>query len=251
MLSSSTAVKPTFVADRVGDYNLQLIVNDGVLSSSPATVKITSNDIAPVANAGPAQTVLIHTTVTLDGTGSTASGGNPLTYSWSLTVKPAGSAATLSNATTAHPSFTVDVDGSYVAQLIVNDGFLSSTPATVTISTQFSTPMANAGTGQTVAAGSKVQLDGSKSSDPDGSPLTYAWTILNKPTGSTAILTNPTAVNPTFVADLVGSYLVQLTVTSNGLVSGPSSVTITAGTGAASTMTANAGTTLPGRQSVS
>ena len=243
VLSNPTSITPTFVADRVGGYMVQLIVNDGVLSSTPSTVTITTNDVAPVANAGPNQTVLINTTVTLDGSKSTDSSGNPLTYSWSLTVRPSGSSAALSNATTANPSFKVDVDGTYVAQLIVNDSILSSAPATVTISTQFSTPTANAGTNQTVAAGSTVQLDGSKSNDPDGSPLTYSWSILSKPSGSAAVLSNTSIVNPTIVADLLGTYLVQLTVTSNGLVSGPSTVTITATTGAASSMTANAGTT--------
>ena len=233
VLSNPTSITPSFKADRVGSYMVQLIVNDGILPSAPATVTITTNDVAPVANAGPNQTVLINTAVILNGTNSTDSDGNPLTYSWALTVKPTGSKATLANATTANPTFTVDTDGTYVAQLIVNDGFLSSAPATVTISTTFSTPTANAGPNQTVTAGSTVQLDGSRSSDPDGSALTYSWSILSKPSGSAATLSNASIVNPTFVADLIGTYLVQLTVTSNGLVSAPSTVTITSTTGTA------------------
>ena len=39
--------------------------------------------------------------VTLDGTSSSATGGKPLTYAWTLTSKPAGSNATLSNASAA------------------------------------------------------------------------------------------------------------------------------------------------------
>ncbi len=234
VLGNPTAFNPTFVADRVGEYNVQLIVSDGILSSTPSTVQITTNDIAPVASAGPNQTVFIDAAVTLNGSGSTSSSGNPLTYSWSLTVKPTGSKATLSNATTVSPSVTIDVDGTYVTQLIVNDGILSSAPATVTISTQFSTPTANAGANQTVEAASTVQLNGSQSSDPDGSALTYAWAILSKPAGSSAALSSASAENPTFVVDLVGTYLVQLTVTSNGLTSAPSSVTITSTTGASS-----------------
>ena len=41
----------------------------------------------------------------------------------------------LIGANTATPSFTADVTGSYVAQLIVNDGVTNSAPATVTITT--------------------------------------------------------------------------------------------------------------------
>jgi hypothetical protein len=52
-----------------------------------------------------------------------------------LTTKPTGSAATLNDPTAARPSFTVDVDGEYVAQLTVNDGKVDSPPATVMIKT--------------------------------------------------------------------------------------------------------------------
>jgi hypothetical protein len=73
-------------------------------------------------------------------------------------------------------------------------------------------PIANAGSDQTVAVGATVQLDGSRSSDPDGDPLTFRWVFILRPAGSTATLSNPNIVNPTFVADLPGEYLVELTV---------------------------------------
>jgi hypothetical protein len=227
-LSSTTAVKPTFLADLIGDYVVQLIVNDGTVDSAASTVTITTNDIAPVANAGPAQTVPLGSVVTLDGSASTDSDGKPLTYQWSLLTKPAGSAATLATPTAVNPYFTADKAGSYVAQLIVNDGFLSSQPSTVTISTLNSKPVANPGPAQTVTAGATVHLDGSGSSDADGDPLTYRWAILSQPTGGTATLSSTTAVNPTFVAGLAGTYVVQLIVNDGKVDSDPKTTTITA-----------------------
>jgi hypothetical protein len=112
---------------------VQLIVNDGTVNSTPATVSITTDNSAPVANAGPDQTVLVNDFVTLDGSGSTDADGDTLTtYSWSFTTDPGGS-TTLDTADPVHPTFTVTAPGTYVVQLIVNDGLLDSTPVTVSI----------------------------------------------------------------------------------------------------------------------
>lgn len=88
---------------------------------------------APVANAGSAQSVVIGTLATLDGSASSDADGDTLTYLWALTAKPAGSTANLSSATSVRPTFNVDVAGTYVASLTVNDGKVSSAPATVNV----------------------------------------------------------------------------------------------------------------------
>ena len=96
---------------------------------------------APVANAGPDQTVNIGALVHLTGSGSTDPNGFPLTYSWSLTTRPSGSTAVLSSATAVNPTFVADVAGTYVARLIVNNGFSSSAPDTVTVTAGGTTPV--------------------------------------------------------------------------------------------------------------
>ena len=91
-------------------------------------------------------------------------------------------------------------------------------------------PVADAGVSQTVFIAQTVQLDGSGSSDPDGDPLTFSWEIISKPAGSAAALSDPTVVNPTFVADEAGEYEVELVVNDGTVDSDPDRVTITAQT---------------------
>ncbi len=89
---------------------------------------------APVAIAGPAQTVPAGSSVKLAGSGTDAD-QDILGYSWTL-AKPAGSTATLLNYHVATPTFFADLPGTYTATLTVNDGTLDSVPATVTITAQ-------------------------------------------------------------------------------------------------------------------
>jgi mono/diheme cytochrome c family protein len=243
-LSDPTIFNPTFTADVDGTYIAELVVNDGTLDSAPATVTIvaTTGNSAPIANAGPDQNVATGTLVTLDGSGSRDADNDPLSYTWSLVSTPAGSGAVLSNGVQSDASFTADMDGTYVAQLTVNDGSADSAPDTVTItaSSGNSAPTADAGPDRNVATGTLVTLDGSGSQDADADPLTYSWTMVSRPAGSSAGLSNETQVGPTFTADTNGTYVMELIVNDGTTDSAPDTVSITAST-ANSAPTADAG----------
>jgi uncharacterized delta-60 repeat protein len=88
-------------------------------------------------------------------------------------------------------------------------------------------PVANAGQDQSVLPGAVVYLDGSVSYSPKGGALSFSWTFTSTPAGSTAVLSDPAAVSPTFTADVTGSYVVSLVVTDSHS-STPDSVTIVA-----------------------
>lgn len=94
---------------------------------------VNSCNAIPIANAGGAQSVLVASTVTLDGSGSSDANGNPLSYSWSFVSKPAGSTAILANSASTKAMFVPDLAGIYVVNLTVNDTKANSTPNTVTI----------------------------------------------------------------------------------------------------------------------
>ena len=86
---------------------------------------------APVANAGPSQTVGAGATVTLDGSGSFDPQAEPLRYQWSQT---GGGTVTLSSAAAVQPTFTAPGNADTLTfQLVVSDGRSSSDPSDVTI----------------------------------------------------------------------------------------------------------------------
>ena len=244
VLSSTTSPNPTFTADVMGIFTIGLVVNDGKIDSTlvPVTVVASNANSAPVANAGVAQSVVAGAVVTLDGTGSTDANNDPITYKWSWGTRPTGSTAALSSDTTAKPTFTASTAGTYVLTLIVNDGKSNSDVAavTVTASAANAAPVANAGTNQNVTVPVTVTLDGSASSDANRDAITYLWTLVSKPTSSTAALSSTTSAKPTFSADIAGVYVASLVVNDGALSSPVTTTTITAAA-ANSAPVANAG----------
>jgi hypothetical protein len=225
-LSDSSSAMPSINVDVAGNYTLQLVVNDGVVDSNADSIVISTDNTPPIANAGADLSPFVSNTVQLDGSASSDVDGDALSYQWSLTSKPAGSFATLSKNSAVMPQFTVDVAGTYVAQLIVNDGTVDSSPDTVLISTQNSAPQANAGADQRANLNDLVTLDGSASSDVDGDSLTYLWSLVAKPLGSVAVLDDNALINPQFVLDVAGSYTLQLVVNDGSVNSAPDAVVV-------------------------
>jgi hypothetical protein len=220
ILIGSTTIRPTFTPDVAGTYVVTLVVSDGSLTDSSAlTITATAVNHAPIAVIGSISNALTTVPVSLVGTGSSDPDSDFITYAWTLTTRPTGSTATISSPTSATASITPDVAGAYGVRLIVNDGSLSSTPATLSFNAAAANiaPIADGGPGGVIIIGTLTVLDGSGSYDPNGDPITYLWEMTSKPTGSTATLSSTTIVNPSFMPDLVGTYLFNLRV-NDGIV---------------------------------
>lgn len=212
-------VSPNFLVDG----RIFVGTRDGVW-----TTTITTNS-SPVAEAGSDQSIYVGELVTLDGSGSSDPDENyPLNYAWTIASKPDSSEAFLENNEITTPTFTADLPGDYFVELIVTDSLgQASLPDTVLASTINSTPVAAAGTDQSITfLGTIVQLDGDQSYDEDGDSITFLWSMTNKPQDSLAMLSDPTSSSPAFDADQYGEYSIQLVVSDPWVASVPDTVVV-------------------------
>lgn len=220
--------KASFAPDKDGQYLLTLKVSDKTLFDTDSVLVTASSkgNKPPVANAGQDILIATGTTAPLSGSGSDPD-SEGLAYLWTIIQKPVGSVATVNNADKPQASFIADKEGIYLAMLNVSDGSLSdSDTVTVTAAaTPNNPPIVDAGKDGTTNLGVVFNLSGS-GSDPDGSNVTFVWTLPIKPGGSNATIQNATSPQATFTADRPGTYTATLTV-SDGTLTAFDQVTIT------------------------
>lgn len=151
--------------------------------------------------------------VTLDASGATDPDGQTLSFQWTQTSGPEVS---LSNASSAQATFTapeVDAETTMEFEVEVSDPDGNVATASTSVTVQFNAaPTADAGESVTASPGDSVTLDGSGSSDPEGSSLTYGWSQTG---GPEVELSDSTAESPSFTApdlDSTSTLTFELTV---------------------------------------
>ena len=226
LTSGSTAV--TELDDlSAGTYLLALTVTDIANHVSTDTVQITVNSAppppAPIANAGPNQTITLPTnSVTLSGAASSAK-DTIVSYQWTIL---SGNGGTLTTPDSVITSLTGLTKGTYMIQLQITDDRSRVGLDTVQIIVKPAPPpVANAGPNQSITLPvNSVTLSGSASTGVN--PIvSYQWTVLSGPAGDT--LTAPDSVVTNLTSLSVGTYQVQLQVTDDSSLVGLDTVSIT------------------------
>jgi Secretion system C-terminal sorting domain/PKD domain len=217
-----------------GTYIFKLTIEDssGAFDSDSVTVKVNpAPNKPPVANAGPDQSITLPTnSVQLDGSLSADPDGSIASYSW---IKVSGPGAiSINNSLTVNPTATNLQRGIYVFQLTVTDNSGATSTARVTVTVNPAPPapnqppVANAGNNTTITLPqSSVALNGTNSSDADGSISAYGWNQVSGP--STATISAANSAKPTVSGLQAGSYVFQLTVTDNDGATAKDQVTVT------------------------
>ena len=213
--SLGTGSSLNYSTSLIGAHIVELTVtdNEGLMHTDTTTVTVVGNS-SPLANAGADRSVRVGENVTLHGVGSDGD-GTIVGYEWKEGSTVLGLSQDLVN-------YTFNDTGPHTIIYTVtdNDGLTNSDTVVVTVRPANVAPIADAGDDQTVVINENVTLDGSGSSDSDGSIIAYEWKEGSELLG--------TAESLVYSSTDLGGHTIDLTVTDNeGLESISDSVYVT------------------------
>ncbi|SDH02659.1 PKD domain-containing protein [Chitinophaga filiformis] len=232
-ITSATLANTTVTGFEGGTYTFSLTVTDDDNATSTANVVVRVNlpapDIAPVANAGPDQTITLPSnTVNLNGSASKDADGSIAKYAWRKLSGPDGGTFTQSNV--AVTQATDLVEGTYVLTLTVadNDNMIDTDTMRVVVKpapVANKPPVASAGADVTITLPvNSVILNGAASSDPDGVITNYQW---QKMSGKDVRFSNSQGIINVVSALTEGTYVFELAVTDNKNATARDRMTVT------------------------
>ncbi len=216
-----------------GVYVFRLTVTDDKGASATDDLQVTVNaappppppapapNKAPVASAGPDQTITLPaSSVTLTGSGTDAD-GNIVSYAWSKVSGPAG--GTIQSGAAASTNVTGLAQGVYVFRLKVTDdkGAAATDDIQVTVNAApppppapNKAPTANAGADISITLPeNKANLDGRNSSDADGQITSWKWVrVKGTPNAS---ITNANTATASVSGLTKGLYEFELSITDD------------------------------------
>lgn len=209
-LSDSSTAQPTFSPTASGIYTFRLIVNDGTIDSNPDDVDIPVMNVAPVVEACPNRAVDPYGNVTLT-CNATDANGDALMYSW---TKISGPSLPV-DFPTADPELSFTVPRAPPGTTIVlrcgaSDGAGGNGDDEVVLTVNAKPPFGDLNFGRIDERRYAFDAGGFEFYNSD--EATYQWTVIDAPTGATAILTGDASAGASFAGDRVGDYTVRVCV---------------------------------------
>ena len=197
--TTSTSASPVHTYTGAGSYTVSLTVTDdqGSTGSAQRAVTVAVPNTAPMAQFTSSSASLA---ASFDGSASSDSDGTVAGYAWNFGDNSAvGSGAT--------PSHTYASAGTYQVTLVVTDdkGATDSVTHAVTVTAANQPPAAAFSSS---IAGLKVSVDGSLSTDADGTVAGYQWDFGDNTAAGSGVTTSHTYT-------AAGTYTVTLTVTDD------------------------------------
>ena len=216
-LGSPNAATTTVTALGVGTYVFKLTVTDNNGATGTDSVRVIVNAAAnqpPSANAGNNITITLPVnSATLSGSGTDAD-GTITSYAWSKVTGPPG--GTISSPNTATTNVTALGVGVYTFRLTVtdNNGATGFDDVTITVNpAPNQPPTANAGNNITLTLPTNSTTLNGSASDPDGTIMGYAWSLISGP--NNPALGTANAATTSLSGLIQGTYILRLTVTDN------------------------------------
>lgn len=184
--------------------------------SSTIGINVRSTVVVPPAAQLPALTACIANPVEVANAGDPASISFTVQNATVVTLNGLG----ITNPVTVRPTATTTY--TLIAYNAKNETARCEVTVRVRAIADVDRPIANAGASQDTIY-RLVTLDGSKSVNPKGGPLTYLWTLEDK----TAVILEPTSITPRVqLGEQFGPYIFRLTVTNSLGISSSSFVTV-------------------------
>ncbi len=201
--------------DNAGAYFVRLSASDNDGAQSQTHLRIDTEQSAPIAKisvtSGTA-TITVGEQIQLSAENSTHKDGDELSFYWSLISHPANSDVAIITNTGLDTAFTPDLDGEYLIQLTATDSAGNKSHNTLSLDTQNTTPVANAGSDIIIVENVDTVIDTSLSIDGDGDNIVTELILLHRPENSEASLDVSQPLQAVLYRDLDGDYIVQIEV---------------------------------------
>jgi parallel beta-helix repeat protein len=224
-IQTTNAASTSITGLTSGTYIFRLTVTDnsGAQATDDVQVLVTAappvaGNQLPTANAGSNLSITLPVnTVTLSGSGNDAD-GSITTFAWAKISGPVG--GNIQTPTGANTVLTGLIEGTYTFRLTVTDNAGATATDDVQVIVNASpiapntAPIANAGHDLNITLPTNsVTLNGTASSDPDGSIVSFNWRKVQGPSGSSFSSTN--IASPVLNGLARGQYEFELTITDN------------------------------------